>query len=85
MLPAERMQRWDEFVKDLYRHELHLWENEEEEIAIEKKTPEPNRVNFAKRVLKRLQEADSKVKRSIQLNRSIAQSNKTVGGWANHE
>lgn len=87
MAPAERVQRWDEFVKELYRQELDTWDQPKDEQAIDKKDIEDqipsDRVAFAKRILLRLQDADSKVKMNIHLNRMVITQKETKAGWGN--
>jgi len=84
MVPAERVQRWDEFVKDLYRNQLLNWDMPEEEKAIDESGQPSDRIAYAKRMLRRLQDADSTVKNNIRLNRNLsAQTEKTTNSWNN--
>lgn len=84
MVPAERIQRWDEFVKDLYRAQLLNWDMPEEEKAIDESGQPSDRIAYAKRMLRRLQDADSTVKNNIRLNRNLsAQTEKTTNSWNN--
>ena len=70
LMVTERMQRWDEFVKDLYRNKLHEWEELDKEEARFTDVTD-TREAFARRMLERLHNADVKVRMNIKLTRSL--------------
>ena len=80
MMVNERLQRMDEFVKELYRNKLHEWEELDKEAEVYDKDLSDTREAFARRMLERLHNADTKVRMNITLTRDF-EKKKVAGAW----
>ena len=84
-LPApERVQRWDEFIKTLYRNKLMDWDCSEDIIKEEKEfltNQADTRSQYAERQLSRLHDADRKVQMNIRLSRKMSESSTNKSAW----
>ena len=79
IMVMERMQRWDEFVKDLYRNKIHEWEEMDKEDIFSRDLSD-TREAYARRMLDRLHNADTKVRMNITLTRDF-EKKKVAGAW----